>query len=143
MPQVRNILGTPIPRVLAWHSRAQQNPVGAEYIIMEKAPGTELERVWRDMGVEDRWALIQSLARFEKTWTSVSFTKFGSLYYTEDLDTGVGSDLSYRDANEDEITDRRFAIGPSVGRDFVGNGRVTIAFDRGPCKMFCLGPQVS
>ncbi|KAK5937241.1 hypothetical protein PMZ80_010541 [Knufia obscura] len=129
---VRNILGTPIPRVLAWHSRAQQNPVGAEYIIMEKAPGTELERVWRDMGVEDRWALIQSLARFEETWTSVSFTKFGSLYYTEDLDTGVGSDLSYRDANEDEITDRRFAIGPSVGRDFVGNGRVTIAFDRGP-----------
>src|SRR4051812_1698284 len=44
--QARNVLGTPVPKVLAWSSKAEENPVGAEYIIMEKVLGIELERVW-------------------------------------------------------------------------------------------------
>ncbi|OJZ84394.1 hypothetical protein ASPFODRAFT_62373 [Aspergillus luchuensis CBS 106.47] len=36
MDFVRNKLSTPVPKVLAWSSNASENPVGAEYIIMEK-----------------------------------------------------------------------------------------------------------
>jgi hypothetical protein len=40
--RVRNVLKTPVPRVFACSPKAPENPVCAEYIIMEKLPGTEL-----------------------------------------------------------------------------------------------------
>ena len=42
-------LGVPIPRVLAWCSNASSTSVESEYIIMEKAQGIELGRVWDKM----------------------------------------------------------------------------------------------
>jgi hypothetical protein len=44
--KARNILVTPVPRVLSWNSKVEGNPVGAEYIIMEKVSGVELAQVW-------------------------------------------------------------------------------------------------
>ncbi|KAF2259616.1 APH-domain-containing protein [Lojkania enalia] len=132
MDFARNALGTPVPRVLAWSSKAQENPVGAEYIIMEKVPGIELERVWPSMNIKDRLALIKTIAGFQKAWTSVSFKKFGSLYYAKDLDESTGNGPLYVDANGIDIIDEKFAIGPSTGRESIDNGRATINFDRGP-----------
>ncbi|KAJ5599901.1 hypothetical protein N7450_000968 [Penicillium hetheringtonii] len=43
MDFARTVLGTPVPKVLAWSSKASENTVAAEYIIMEKAPGVQLE----------------------------------------------------------------------------------------------------
>ena len=40
--QVQNFLGTTVPSVFAWGSAAQENAVGAEYIIMEKVTEIEL-----------------------------------------------------------------------------------------------------
>ena len=138
IPQARNVLGTPVPRVFDWSSKAQENAVGAEYIIMEKVPGIELERVWPSMKIGDRLTLVKAIAGFQKAWTSVSFKKFGSLYFAKDLEEQTGNDLLYIDANGVNITDRKFAIGPSTGREFIDNGRVTIGFDRGPCKISVL-----
>lgn len=36
--QAMNVLGTPVPRVLAWSSDANENPVGVEYIIWKRSP---------------------------------------------------------------------------------------------------------
>ncbi|KAF1837384.1 hypothetical protein BDW02DRAFT_586650 [Decorospora gaudefroyi] len=58
MDFARNVLGTPVPNVLAWCSRAEENPVGAEYIIMERVPGIELEQVWPKMNIKDRFAVF-------------------------------------------------------------------------------------
>ena len=60
---MRNILETPVPKVYAWSSKAQNNVVGAEYIIMEKLPGVQLSVVWADMEIEDRLTVTKAVAR--------------------------------------------------------------------------------
>ena len=129
------MLGTPVPRVFAWSSRAQENPVGAEYIIMEKVSGIELERVWPSMEIADKFAVVKAIAGFQNSWTSVSFKKFGSLYYANDLEQGAGNAPLYTDTNGIDITDSKFSIGPSTGREMIDDGRATIEFDRGPCNI--------
>lgn len=133
--QVRNVLGTPVPRVLAWSSKAEENPVGAEYIIMEKVLGIELEQVWPNMDIKDRFALTKTIAGFQKAWTSVSFKRFGALYYAKDLDETTGNEPLYVNENGVDVINERFAIGPSTGHEWIDNGRATIDLDRGPCKI--------
>ena len=131
---MRNVLQTPVPEVFTWSSRAQENPVGAEYIIMEKIPGIELERVWPTMKTEDRLAIVQEIANYQKNWTSVSFKKYGSLYYSKDLVSSSDNKTLYTDANGVDVKDSRFSIGPSTGRELIDNRRAGVEFDRGPCK---------
>lgn len=131
--QVRNILKTPVSRVFAWSSKAQENPVGAEYIIMEKLPGIELELAWPTMKIEDRLAVIQTIAIYQKSWTSISFKKYGGLYYAKDLDSSSDNEALYTNADGVAIKDSRFAIGPSTGRELIDDRRATVEFDRGPC----------
>jgi hypothetical protein len=131
---VRNVLGTPVPKVLAWSTRAHENTVGAEYIIMDKAPGIELERVWPSMNIKNRLAVVKAIATFQEAWTSASFTKFGSLYFAYDLEEKPRDEPLYANSDGVEVTDERFAVGPSTGREMVDHGRATIEFDRGPCK---------
>lgn len=72
MDFARDVLGTPIPKVFAWSSKAQENPVGAEYIIMENVSGIELEHVWPSMGIEDRFTLVKAIAGFlQEIWESL------------------------------------------------------------------------
>jgi hypothetical protein len=132
--QVRNILGTPVPKVLAWSSRAHETSVDAEYIIMEKAPGIELERVWPSMNIKDRLAVVKTIATFQEAWTSASFTRFGSLYFAYDLEESPRDEPLYTNSDGVEVTDQRFAVGPSTGRETIDHGRAIIEFDRGPCK---------
>lgn len=47
----------PVPKVLAWSSDPT-NPVGAEYIIMEKASGIQLFGTWGAMDDSDRFGLV-------------------------------------------------------------------------------------
>lgn len=101
---------------------------------MEKVPGIELERVWPSMRIGDRFALVKAIAGFQKAWTSISFKRFGGLYYAKDLEERTRDEPLYTDANGVDITDAKFAIGPSTGRESIDNGRATIDFDRGPCK---------
>ncbi|KAL9121399.1 MAG: hypothetical protein Q9187_002038 [Circinaria calcarea] len=129
----RNILGTPVPKVFAWNSRAQNNPVGAEYIIMEKPPGISLDEVWPKMDIRDRFTIVKAIALYQKAWMSVSFTKFGSLYYAQDLDEEHSPQSPlYIDQYNVEVTNPKYAIGPSTGREFIDAGRLDVNFDRGP-----------
>ena len=64
------MLKTPVPKVLAWSSKASENNVGAEYIIMEKAPGVELELIWPAMDIKTRADFLKSLGRIQKAWAS-------------------------------------------------------------------------
>jgi hypothetical protein len=113
---------------------ADHNSVGAEYIIMEKSPGIELERVWPNMDITERFEVVRAIAGFQKSWTSVCFNKFGSLYYANDLHDSATTHLVYIDKDGKEVLDDRYAVGPSTGREFIDNGRATVSFDRGPCK---------
>ena len=101
---------------------------------MEKVPGIQLSVVWADMGIEDRLAIAKAIAQYQKAWMSISFNRFGSLYYTEDLE-GSTQSLSYINHNGITVTDPRFAIGPSTARALNDDGRSNVEFDRGPCKV--------
>jgi hypothetical protein len=102
---------------------------------MEEVPGVELEQVWPNMSIQDRFAVVKSIAGFQKAWTSVSFTKYGSLYFSRDLkDTTHSSQPLYMDADGNHITNKKFAVGPSTARETFDSGRAAVDFDRGPCK---------
>ena len=130
--QARDILGTPVPKVYAWNSRAE-HPVGAEYIIMQKAPGVQLSDVWDAMELGARMQLRLNLALHQEAWLSVSFREYGALYYASDLPGGTSGYL-YTNQNSDKIYDPRFRVGPMTGRDWSDCGRADLKCDRGPCK---------
>lgn len=131
--KARTVLGTPVPKVYAWCSQAT-NPVQAEYIIMEKISGVQLEDVWGSLDVDQKIVVVKQLAHHQKTWAATVFRHYGSLYYAQDLDPSISRTLHYVDQDGTEIKDLRFAIGPSVGREFVDDGRCDAQYDRGPCK---------
>lgn len=64
---------------------------------------------------------------------STSFSQYGSLYYSSDLNDSAGCVLAKE--NGIKVNQRRFAVGPSTGRGFLDDGRIALDFDRGPCKL--------
>lgn len=85
--QARLNLGTPVPKILRWCSRANESAVGAEFIITEKAKGVQLSSVWPKMTIQNRFAFLRNLAKLQRKWTQVVFSHYGSLYHSEDLDS--------------------------------------------------------
>jgi hypothetical protein len=128
------VLRTPLPEIYAWSSRAQETLVGAEFILMEKMNGVELEHFLPGMKIQDRLEVVKSIAGYQKSWASVSFEQFGSLYFAEDVGGHASSPLTYLDHEGRKVNDSRFVVGPSAGREMFDDGRADIEFDRGPCK---------
>ncbi|KIK64973.1 hypothetical protein GYMLUDRAFT_980222 [Collybiopsis luxurians FD-317 M1] len=80
MDYVRS-LGIPVPRVLAWCADASSTPVQSEYIVMERASGIELGRVWDQLSSDQRDGVVRKLVTIKKLMmnpffkpTGVSFT---------------------------------------------------------------------
>ncbi|KAG6270712.1 hypothetical protein E4U48_003713 [Claviceps purpurea] len=130
--QAREVLNTPLPEVYDWCSRAHETPVGAEFILMEKLDGVELEEVWPEMTIQDRYEVVQAVASYQKSWASVSFEQFGSLYFAEDFEGENIPALVYTDGEGRRVEDPRFVVGPSTSREMFDAGRGDIEFDRGP-----------
>lgn len=125
---MRAVCKIPVPKVYVWCSRSQENSVGAEYIIMEKVRGVPLDSVWPSMRLDDRFALIKTIAQYQQAWMKASFSQFGSIYFDEDL-VGVR-----HVPLQNTYSERKFAIGPSTGREWFDSGREMVDFDRGPCE---------
>ncbi|TVY47711.1 Altered inheritance of mitochondria protein, mitochondrial [Lachnellula occidentalis] len=133
MDFARTILNIPVPKVFAWSATAD-NPVEAEYIIMEEAPGTQLEDVWDSKTISDKTKIIRGLVEIEQKLLSVSFTRYGNIYFASDSFPGceaanVVGDIS---AESKRVVEERFVIGPVVDRDFWKGERASMAIDRGP-----------
>ncbi|PKY03940.1 phosphotransferase enzyme family protein [Aspergillus campestris IBT 28561] len=132
MDFVRNKLGAPVPKVLAWNSKASNSPVGAEYIIMEKVMGVPLESIWPKMDIKERFELVKTISGYQKSWMSASFPQYGSLYYSSDLVNCDECTLFEAGVDRSRVTAPGFSIGPSTGREFLDDGRIALEFDRGP-----------
>ncbi|KAL4875984.1 phosphotransferase enzyme family protein [Aspergillus karnatakaensis] len=118
---LRNEVGVPAPRVFAW-SGEKENPVGVEYIIMEKAAGSELSRAWPSMDVSGKVDIVAQLASIQLKKAAVDFGCYGSLFYEGDIEGGV---------DVPGIADR-FCIGPSCGIRFWEGERRSMSGYRGP-----------
>ncbi|KFZ14671.1 hypothetical protein V502_05960 [Pseudogymnoascus sp. VKM F-4520 (FW-2644)] len=93
----------PVPSVYSWSSDIL-NPVGAEYIVMEKAKGVQLFQRWGEMKQLSKMELIKSLTKLENQLASIRFPAYGSLYLRDSgpdlvryqpLDAAEGSPGSY------------------------------------------------
>lgn len=124
----------PVSRILAWSSDASNNPVEAEYIIEQKAPGVRLGSVWNQWSQEMKLNLITQVARMENTLTAITFPKHGCIYFKEDLHslTGNAIDLDIDLAAPEAL--RRFSLGPLTAAELWSDTRRDMELDRGPCE---------
>ena len=107
--------------------------MGAEYIIMQKAPGVQLGHVWDKMEFEDRLDVVKQIVRYQKKWMSATFTRCGSLYFAHDLVSQSPKNPLYIKDQGTAVENQRFAVGPSTGREYYDAGRASVHYDRGPC----------
>lgn len=91
MDYVRS-LGVPVPRVLAWCADASDTTVGSEYIIMERAPGIELGRVWDQISSKQKDDVVQELVDIEKRMMKPFFKAYGSIFHVGDVESAVAHD---------------------------------------------------
>ncbi|KAJ4310389.1 hypothetical protein N0V94_008474 [Neodidymelliopsis sp. IMI 364377] len=129
MDYVRNVLGIPAPQVYGWSS-STDNPVRAEYILMERSQGIELGKLWQDIPWEQRLEVVRTLVGYEKALVSADLPMYGSLYYAKDLPSPSPS--QYLDPAGSIVTWKAFAIGPTTNRAFHGQGRDSVEVNRGP-----------
>jgi hypothetical protein len=61
--------------VYAWNADPN-HPVGSEFIIMEEAPGANLDDIWHDLPLEEKVAITKDLVSLEKKMLSVSLNKY-------------------------------------------------------------------
>lgn len=63
---MRTVLGIPVPKVYSWSSNAQASEVGAEYIMMEKVPGIQVEDVWATFKINDQFEIAKQIIQYQK-----------------------------------------------------------------------------
>ncbi|KAL8687453.1 MAG: hypothetical protein Q9218_006377 [Villophora microphyllina] len=130
--QARNILGLPVPKVHAWDPNASTNTVGAEYIIMEKAPGVNLRKIWPDLERAQRLQILESMIQFQKAFTSSTFGAIGSLYYAEQLGAGISSIAVEKQGQKPLESTQSFVLGPTTDFRFLVDERYKMDCDWGP-----------
>lgn len=118
---LRNILEVPVPEVFA-SSNSVDNPVGAEYIIMERFHGESLASRWLSLSTSELKDVLTQLVKMEQKIFSFKFPAHGSLYCKEDL-----SETSI------DLPVGRFCVGPIAKRQFWFDERGKMQLDRGPC----------
>lgn len=136
MDFVRNELEVPAPTVLAWNGRADPNvnPVGSEYIIMEKVKGVPLHTRWESLPTEDIENIIRETVDIQRRFTACRFTRFGSLYFADDVEPSLRRSSPFENPTADGLTNGRYRIGPLVDWTVWRGSRKELTADRGPCR---------
>ncbi|KAJ6180855.1 Aminoglycoside phosphotransferase [Penicillium mononematosum] len=129
-----DVLNVPVPRVLAWSFDASSTPVGAEYIIEEKAPGARLGSVWSQWPRSSKLQLITQVVDIQNTLAGVNFGMHGCIYFKDDL-RFLGEEPKEANIQSDttDIPDI-FAIGPLTTSELWNGVRSGMDLDRGPWK---------
>ncbi|PYH96755.1 hypothetical protein BO71DRAFT_448359 [Aspergillus ellipticus CBS 707.79] len=131
--QARTILRIPTPQVYAWNADVN-NAVGSEYIIMEEAPGTQLEDVWDDLSLEQKIEVVKDLVQLENRLLHAPLNRYGSLYFaSENIAGAVPAEVrGYVSIELKDRVRRRFVIGPVAHRKYWSKERAEMTLDRGP-----------
>lgn len=124
-------LGMPVPKVLAWSSRAQSTEVESEFIITEKVEGEPLSnKKWETI---DHVDLVHKLAQMHRPLLDLRFKHYGSLYYKGDIDASQKSTVDFLETVPAGVDISPFCIGPSARLAFWDDERSSMEIDRGPC----------
>ena len=126
---MRSHTTVPVPKVLAWCSNAT-NPVGVEYIIMEKSEGVQLFNLWEDMKGPQRLGLIENLTKLEAQLSAIHFPAYGDLYFRKSV---PAKSCVILDSSLDPAG--LYCIGPAADRAWYDEERAfqTHPANLGPC----------
>ncbi|KAM5457487.1 hypothetical protein MaudCBS49596_000682 [Microsporum audouinii] len=113
---LRSHISIRVPEVYAWSSDSS-NPVGAEYIIMEKIRGVALAEKWESMNSLQRYKIIDRIVEMETEFRSLRLPAYGSLFLRDSLP----SEYHYYPLPSDLDPDGLFCIGPSSSRPLCHN----------------------
>ncbi|OJJ43355.1 hypothetical protein ASPZODRAFT_103231 [Penicilliopsis zonata CBS 506.65] len=116
--------GIRTPEVYAWSS-TRANPVGTEYIIMEKLDGIPLGDKWFSITPKEQHKIMKQMIELETQLMSLQFPASGSLYYAKDLISE--SRVQLADPNG-----MAFCIGPIAHYSWWHDKRDVLDVDRGP-----------
>ncbi|EPE35310.1 hypothetical protein GLAREA_11009 [Glarea lozoyensis ATCC 20868] len=137
---LRTVLKLPVPHIYTY-SLDPLNPVGAEYIIEEKAKGKPLGSLRHQWQTESQLGLVAQLVEFETKLASISFRRHGCIYYKKDLDRKglpaydleAGSSLSNGlTIRLNPVLTEGFAFGPLTEARLWEHEKATMNLDRGP-----------
>ncbi|KAJ5631942.1 hypothetical protein N7490_008281 [Penicillium lividum] len=120
MDFLRAVLKLPVPKVLAY-STSSDNPVGAEYILMERVEGDSLSSRWLSLTTDEVKEIMTQIADMERTIFDFHFPAYGCLYHKKDL---------CRETQIPILED--YCIGPVSARQFWHGERSKLEIDRGP-----------
>lgn len=67
-----------MPKVLAWDG-GNSNGAESEYILMEEAKGTQLDELWADMDLGDKFKVVDDVITIQQKLQSITFLRSGSL----------------------------------------------------------------
>ena len=104
---MKSCTSIPIPKVLDW-SCDERNPVGAEYIIMQHAPGVQLHEIWATMDTHQHMLVTKALSKLVTEMAKITVPAYGSLYFDH---AAVGLQRKVH------LTDG-IVVGPHCGRDY-------------------------
>jgi hypothetical protein len=84
---LRRRVGIPVPRVIAWNSRASTQEIQAEFILMEKASGRSLRDVMDESPLypPEKAQLVRELTKLQKKILAVRFAGYGAVYFSRDI----------------------------------------------------------
>ncbi len=127
--QLLDVLNVPTPRILTWSANSN-NPVGAEYIIEERAAGERLDKLWDRWPLDSKLGVVSEILKLEQRFATTACTSLGSIYFEADVLTG--DTLSTLPA-QSSITEK-YRIGPLVTDNLSSWFFNASGLDRGPCK---------
>lgn len=121
--------GVPAPQIYDY-SISADNPVSAEYILMEKVKGKSLGDVWFTLSSKDRIKVLSGIVEHEAKLFSISLPGCGSIYYDKDLPAEMGR-VQCPGGSKGE----RLCVGPDASLKFWHETRSALDIARGPCKV--------
>ncbi|KAK2759064.1 Phosphotransferase enzyme [Arachnomyces sp. PD_36] len=125
--------GVPAPKVYGWSSMAN-NPVGAEYIVMELAPGIGLDSKWFELTKKQQLSVATDVVDIEQKLFAIPFSSIGSIYFKKDLPSHLQSDLYLPGTADPDGDSEQFCIGPTSDYMFWHGKRAEMGLDCGPWK---------
>lgn len=123
--------GLPIPKVYSWSS-TPKNPIGSEYIIMEKAQGSPLQKTWYSMTVGERLQMVEKVVLLEKKLFEIPLPACGAIYFKDSLPAGTPV-VAIPECADDKGSSK-FCIGPSMEHLWWYSKRDKLGADMGPCE---------
>ncbi|KAL9079924.1 MAG: hypothetical protein Q9157_001216 [Trypethelium eluteriae] len=132
---LRDVFNIPVPRVLSWSCDAANNPIQAEHILEEKAPGSRLGALWISLPWKTKLAIVEQVVDFDCSLTAVQFNTHGCIYFKEDLRRLTSkSDTVQFTADRQGLNLDQYAMGPLAKAELWASGREQMNLDRGPCR---------